>query len=172
MLKKGDYSYGNINVKTWTRKNVIVNAGKFCSFANNITIVIDGNHRMDTFSTFPFREIFKWGECPLNNYGKETPVIGNDVWIGENVTIYSGVTIGDGAVIAGNSVVTKSVPPYAIVAGNPASIKKYRFTDSQIRDLLNYKWWDLPIDVIRSRLIPVIDNIDKVISVLKEIRGA
>jgi acetyltransferase-like isoleucine patch superfamily enzyme len=170
MLRKGEHSYGNINIQAWTQNDAIVTTGKFCSFAGNIKIILDGNHKMSTFSTFPFHEIFHWPECPKNNYGKSVPVIGNDVWIGNDVTIYSGVTIGDGAVIAGQSVVTKNVPPYALVAGNPAQIKKYRFSEDQIAKLLEYKWWDLPLDIIRSRLVPVIDNIDLVIQCLEDIR--
>lgn len=79
--------------------------------------------------------------------------IGNDVWTGMDVTFLPGVTIGDGAVIAAGSVVTKDVPPYAIVGGNPAKALKYRFTKKQIKKLLKIKWWDWP-------LWKVYDNID------------
>ena len=146
-----------------------VSAGKYWSIAAGGVIVLDGNHRMDTFSTYPFREKFGWTECEFNNWGKKAPVIGNDVWIGHNVTIYSGCDIGDGAVVAGNSVVTKSVPPYAIVGGNPARILKYRFDEETIEALLKYKWWDLDPTIIRTRLIPHIDDIQKVIAELKDI---
>lgn len=67
--------------------------------------------------------------------------IGNDVWIGDNVVILKG-KIGDGAVIGAGAVVTRDVPPYAIVAGNPARVIKYRFDDETIRKLLKEKWWD------------------------------
>ena len=70
------------------------------------------------------------------------PVIGNDVWIGQDVSLNRGVTIGDGAVIAAYSVVTKDVPPYAIVGGNPAKIIKYRFPDEIINALVEAQWWD------------------------------
>lgn len=71
-------------------------------------------------------------------------IIGSDVWIGANVTLLRGVTVGDGAVIGANAVVTKDVPPYAIVAGVPARIVKYRFDDQMIESLLELKWWDFP----------------------------
>jgi acetyltransferase-like isoleucine patch superfamily enzyme len=173
MLRLGNHSYvaGNPIIRAWNRQDVVIILGKFCSLAENITFVIDGNHRMDTFSTYPFRERFGWSEAPINTWGKETPVIGNDVWIGNNVTIYSGVTIGDGAVVAGQSVVTKPVPPYAVVAGNPARIVKYRFPPEVIEQLLQLKWWDLPDDVIRNKIIPVMNNIQSVIEVLHEIRS-
>lgn len=69
-------------------------------------------------------------------------VIGNDVWIGENVIFTSkGITVHDGAVIAANSVVTKDVPPYAIVGGSPAKIMKLRFPPNYIHKLIELQWW-------------------------------
>ncbi|MDL4470788.1 CatB-related O-acetyltransferase [Citrobacter braakii] len=68
--------------------------------------------------------------------------IGNDVWIGNDVVLKGGISIGDGAVVAANSVVTKDVPPYAIVAGVPAKIIKYRFESDIIEQLLKIKWWN------------------------------
>ena len=71
--------------------------------------------------------------------------IGNDVWTGHNVNIMSGVNVGDGAVIAAGAVVTKDVPPYAIVAGVPATIKRFRFSDKIVERLLRSKWWELEL---------------------------
>jgi virginiamycin A acetyltransferase len=169
IVGKHTYGHNNIRVISWSRKELRINIGSYCSFGSNIRLIIDGNHRIDSFSSYPFHNLFK--EVPPNNWGKENPVIGNDVWIGMDATIYSGVTIGDGAVVAGQSVVTKSVPPYAVVAGNPARIVKYRFSDAVIADLLQLKWWDLPETVIRERLIPKMYDIDAVVSELKIIRG-
>lgn len=160
-LQKGRHTYGDIHVQVWSRPNVVVRTGAFCSFASNIHIFIDGNHAMNTFSTYPFARLFR--DVPANNWGKETPTIGNDVWISRDVTIYSGVTIGDGAVIAGHSVVTTSVPPYAVVAGNPARIVKYRFDEETIKDLLEVQWWNLPDEFIRGELLPVESDIREVI---------
>jgi len=77
-------------------------------------------------------------------------VIGHDVWMGRASSILSGVTVGHGACIAAHAVVTKDVPPYAIVAGNPARIVKHRFSDRQIQKLLEIGWWDFPLDDIRA----------------------
>lgn len=84
--------------------------------------------------------------CPeFSNYHpnpqKSFPIIGNDVWIGEGVSLVPGITIGDGAAIAGYAVVTKDVPPYALVGGNPARIIRYRFPDKIIEGLLALEWW-------------------------------
>lgn len=70
------------------------------------------------------------------------PIIGNDVWIGQDVSLNRGVTIGDGAVIAAFSVVTRDVPPYAIVGGNPAKVIKYRFPEGIIAALRESEWWN------------------------------
>lgn len=89
-------------------------------------------------------------------YGEEKITIGNDVWIGRNAVIFGGVTIGDGAIIGAFSVVAKDVPPYAVVVGNPAIIKRYRFTEEQIEKLLNIKWWNWPDDVIeRTNMLDI-----------------
>ena len=74
----------------------------------------------------------------------EDVIIGHDVWIGENAIIMDGITVGTGAIIAASSVVTKNIEPYAIVAGVPAKVLKFRFTEDQISDLLESEWWDLP----------------------------
>lgn len=90
--------------------------------------------------------------------------IGNDVWIGYGATILSGVRIGDGAIVGANAVVTKDVPPYAIVAGNPAHVIRMRFSPQIISDLLQIQWWNWPFDKIRKNMpLLLSDNITKFI---------
>ena len=152
-LQLGRHSYaGDHAIRAFLRTDAVVRVGNFCSIANGLLIIIDGNHFMEWGSTFPFSVRCGWGTAETC-WGKETPTIGSDVWIGQNVTIYSGVHVGHGAVLAGNAVVTKSVPPYAVVAGNPAKIVKYRFSEPLIEKFLKSEWWDLPDEVIAHKLV-------------------
>lgn len=91
-------------------------------------------------------------------------VIGNDCWIGRRVTIISGVTIHDGAVVLAGAVVTKDVPPYAIVGGVPAKIIKYRYDMNTIDFLLKFKWWERSIDWLKKNwmLLCDIESLKKV----------
>lgn len=95
----------------------------------------------------------EWGKPLPKEYNQMPKVeIGNDVWIGMFVKVMSGVKIGDGAIIGTNSLVTKDVPPYAIVAGSPAKVIRYRFTPEIIVRLLEIKWWDLPDEEITKHI--------------------
>ena len=144
--------------------------GKFCSLSSDITILLGGNHPIQNVSTYPFGVLntnkFS-GSINIEKIIKDT-VIGNDVWIGHGVTILTGVTIGDGAVIAANSNVVKNVEPYSIVGGNPAKFIKKRFTDEQISDLLEIKWWNLEDSKVNELLTYICsDNIDEFIKLFK-----
>ena len=79
-------------------------------------------------------------------------VLGNDVWIGYEAVVMAGVTIGDGAIVASRAVVTRDVPPYAIVGGVPAKVIKYRFDQATVENLLRIKWWEWPAERIRQAL--------------------
>ena len=94
--------------------------------------------------------------------------IGNDVWTGHNVNIMSGVSVGDGAVVAAGAVVTRDVPPYAIVAGVPATVKRFRFSESVIERLLALKWWDLELSELSG--MPFRD-VERCIGMIEEIRA-
>ena len=139
-------------------KNCLVqntSIGKFCSIANDVLIGL-GNHPLDLLSTSP---LFYRRNNPLkiSFLTKEFEIIeykpisiANDVWIGTRSIIMDGVSIGNGAVIAANSVVTKDVPPFAIVGGIPAKIIKYRFPENKIEEMLAQKWWIWDLDKIKN----------------------
>jgi acetyltransferase-like isoleucine patch superfamily enzyme len=117
--------------------------GKYCSIARNTTIG-PNNHPKKMLSTSAAFYSPSWGilNGDSNRFNNQSVIIKNDVWIGVNAVIIGDITIGTGAIIAANAVVTKDVPPYAIVAGVPAKIINYRFDQETISELLKSKWWD------------------------------
>jgi acetyltransferase-like isoleucine patch superfamily enzyme len=156
MTTIGAYTYGQPEVVLPSENNAQLTIGRFCSIAANVRIFLDGEHRPDWITTYPFPAFGNvWPEAKdIKNYrvSKGNVIIGNDVWIGEGAWILSGVEIGDGAVIGAGSLITKNVEPYSIMGGNPARIIRKRFDDLTIRKLLQIKWWDWPPDKIRSNL--------------------
>lgn len=126
--------------------------GKFCMIASDVTFIMNGaNHLSEAISSYPFAVFGKGWEHAME--GKSYPskgdtLVGNDVWIGYKATIMPGVKIGNGAIIASNATVTKDVPPYTIVGGNPAKLIRQRFPDATIERLQELSWWDWPIDQI------------------------
>ena len=126
----------------------IVNAkiGAYCSIAYNVTIG-GAMHPMEWASTSPVfyygRDSVKKKFASFHRAEHKKTIIGNDVWIGGGSFIKQGVRISDGAVVGMGSIVTKDVPPYAIVAGNPAKLIRYRFDDETINKLLKSEWWTL-----------------------------
>ncbi len=137
--------------------------GRFCSIACGAKFLFtSANHAMRSLSTYPFPIFFEeWGldrtrvADAWDNKGDI--VVGNDVWIGYEAVILSGVTIGDGAIIGARAVVTRDVPPYAIVGGVPARLIRKRFDDKTVETLLRLKWWDWPSEKI-ARHIAAIQN--------------
>jgi virginiamycin A acetyltransferase len=119
--------------------------GRFCSIAAEVKFIMNGgNHPTTWLTTYPL-PVFGNGwtlATPPAWPHKGDTTIGNDVWIGYGAVIMPGITVGDGAIIATASVVTKDVPPYAIVGGNPATVLRYRFDDTTIARLLALRWWE------------------------------
>ena len=143
--------------------------GKFCAIAAEVKFIMTGNHKLDAVSTFPFPIFQKGWEKAFNIFDlpvKGDIIIGNDVWFGYDSLIMSGVKIGHGAIIATRAVVVKDVPPYSIVAGNPAKVVKKRFGDATINRLLQIAWWDWEIEKINRNLSLIchlnIDRLEKV----------
>ncbi|MEQ8713337.1 MAG: CatB-related O-acetyltransferase [Cyclobacteriaceae bacterium] len=126
--------------------------GKFCMIASDVTFIMNGaNHLSNAISSYPFAIFGHGWEDAMESKSypsKGDTIIGNDVWIGYNATIMPGVNIGDGAIIASNATVSKDVPPYTIVGGNPAKEIRRRFPEEQVAQLLKLKWWNWPIEQI------------------------
>lgn len=131
--------------------------GKFCAIARGVKFIMNGaNHAIAGFSSFPFF-IFGNGwegsEPPPNAFPfKGDTIIGNDVWIGYDATLLPGVKVGDGAIIGAKAVVSRDVPPYAIVGGNPARVLRQRFSEEVIQELLQIAWWNWDIEKISRNL--------------------
>jgi virginiamycin A acetyltransferase len=119
--------------------------GKFCSIGAGTRFIMNGgNHHTTWLTTYPF-PIFGQGweaAMPPSWPNKGDTVVGNDVWFGHDALLMPGVSIGDGAIVATRAVVTRAVPPYAIVGGNPATVLRYRFDHATIARLLQVRWWD------------------------------
>ena len=145
----------------WNNDKLII--GKFCQIAAGVEFVMNGaNHQMNAVSTFPFYTLAGWdmkAPAPADMPLKGDTIIGNDVWIGQNATILPGVHIGDGAIIGASSVVGSNVEPYTIVAGNPVQFIRKRFDEELTNLMLEWRWWDKPIEEINS-LIPVLTSSD------------
>ena len=125
--------------------------GRFCQFAHGTRfITASANHPMSGFSTFPFAVFDPETMADYDHLAllKGDTRIGNDVWICYEGTVMPGVTIGDGAIVAAKSVVTRDVPPFAIVAGNPAKPVRMRFAPEIVARLMEIRWWDWPTNAI------------------------
>lgn len=153
----GSYTYISENSKLDNCR-----IGKFCSIASDVKVISSTHPTRNFVSTSPvFHSLKK--QCGIT-FVKErlfdeilsvdgrTVIIGNDVWIGQGAKIIGGHTIGDGSIVAAGAVVTKDIPPYAIVGGVPAKIIRYRFDQDQIKQLLSLKWWNKNEDWIMKHL--------------------
>ena len=123
--------------------------GKFCQIADGATFITESaNHRHDGFSTYPFA-IFDGGfdddRPSLPQVSGSDTVIGNDVWIGRDARILPGARLGDGVIVGASAVVCGDVPPYAVMAGNPARVIRMRFSPETVDRLLRIAWWTWPI---------------------------
>ena len=148
--------------------------GKFCSFASRVSVGAF-NHPTDWLSIHEFQyrdvndiygETILHGGVNLLNAADVRPTkIGNDVWIGDNSTVARGVSIGHGAIVGMSAVVTRDVPPYSIVVGNPGRILRRRFSDEIVDELLDIQWWDMEMQSLQG-----IDfrNIDQALNDLRQ----
>lgn len=139
--------------------------GKFVAIAQGAQFVMNGaNHPMGGFSTYPFGMFGIEGapdyKTTKTGFRGDTR-IGNDVWIGREAVVMPGVTIGDGAIIGTRAQVSRDVPPYAVVVGNPGVVTKMRFAPGIVSELLAIAWWDwAPERIFRNIAVIAAADID------------
>lgn len=151
------------NYNPWVTSEITI--GNYCSI-NSVSFVLNGdaghNHGI-------LCSTYQWKTVERRRDRRSRITIGNDVWIGQDAMILGGVTIGDGAIVGAGSLVTRDVAPYTIVAGNPASVIRTRYTDEQIKKLLRLKWWNIEnIEEMADEFHDL--NVDQQIRLLKRIR--
>lgn len=127
-----------------------VQIGSFCSVAHHVSVQEQFHNPQRTTTYFVERNLLNQPEPPDAQISKGPVRIGHDVWIGAGAQVLSGVSIGDGAIVAAGAIVTRDVAPYAVVAGNPARLIRYRFGPDRIAQLLDVQWWHWSEDRLRS----------------------
>ena len=149
MVKVGNGTYGELTVYTHNNYNKLI-IGNYCSIGPNVQFVLSADHRIDTISSFPYN--VKIMGKQNEGISKGNIIIADDVWIGAGAIVLSGVHIGQGAVVAAGAVVTKDVPPYAVVGGVPAKVIKYRFSEELIAELLKVDFSQLDNKTILAHI--------------------
>ena len=152
-VRIGLHTYGEPLVRWWGEA-ANLSIGSYCSIADGVEIFLGGNHRTDWVSTYPFPVFREWNARGIAGHPatRGDVTIGNDVWLGAGCVILSGVSIGNGAVVGCRAVVTRDVPDYAIVAGNPASVMRMRFAPEKVDALLQSAWWNWAPATVRASL--------------------
>lgn len=144
----GMYSYGSCFEPGCIGAHTKI--GRYCSFAGG-AYRFNGNHAMRFRSMHPYFYNAAFGYVEKELISRTELVIGNDVWVGQNAIIVPGVRkIGDGVVIGAGAVVTKDVPDFAVVSGNPAKVMKYRFSKETQDEIKASKWWDKDIEELQK----------------------
>ena len=155
--KVAESSFGDYSYVVNDSDIIYATIGKFCSIAAH-TRLNPGNHPLDRvmLSHVGYRSS-AYGLGPDDpgffNWRRSSPVtLGHDVWIGHGAVVLPGVTVGTGAAVGAGAIVTKDVPEFAVVAGNPGRVLRKRFSDAVIADLLRIAWWDWPHERIGAAM--------------------
>lgn len=144
-LKIGAFSY----LRSGCELGHISQIGRFCSIGHDVILGQERHgHPLDWVSTHPFAHDEDGHRfTPTSHYPCQ---LGNDVWIGREAMIMEGVRIGHGAMVGARALVTHDIPPYAVVAGSPARIIRYRHPPEMIAGLLASQWWNIPREYLRE----------------------
>jgi acetyltransferase-like isoleucine patch superfamily enzyme len=154
-LGKNNFIFGDVTI------------GKYCQIGAYVAFH-SSNHPVNYLTTYINQRLFDGELAKLKTINPI--VVGHDVWIGHGAVILSGVTVGSGAIIGAGSIVTKDVPPYSIVGGNPAKVIKYRFSEEIISELLAFNWWDLDPKSLKNIEALFFSDLTKVSSIYEIIK--
>lgn len=146
------YTYGHFSVHSWP-DGPLLQIGAFCSIALGVEFLLGGRHGLEQISQYPLHLVFEGVDGYADDLGDSGPItVGNDVWIGTGAMVMSGVTLGNGAAVAAGAVVTRDVPPYALVGGAPARLIRYRFDEARREAVEASRWWTWPTERIRAEV--------------------
>lgn len=158
----GRYTYGGIYVSASSNDNELF-IGDFCSIAGEVRFLLGADHDVNRISLYPFKSnILRTG---IDAISKGDIIVDDDVWLGQGAIVLSGVHIGQGAVVAAGAVVTKDVPPYAIVGGVPAKVIKYRFNPEIVEELLKIDYSKLTEEMIKEHIEDLYSNIENAVQI-------
>ena len=170
VVEVGQATYGLLNVQSlYATPNEKLSIGNYVSIASDSLFLLGTNHQTDTFTTYPLHSKFL-ERTPLDALSRGPIIVEDEVWIGSNAIVMSGVTLGKGSIIAAGAIVTRDVPPYAIVGGNPAKLIRFKFSEDIIAELMTIKLIDVPVEWFRSNMALMYKKIESVddVRILKE----
>jgi acetyltransferase-like isoleucine patch superfamily enzyme len=145
----GDFTYGMLDVRSYCDDVCEqLQIGSYVSIADDVVFILGGQHQIKTFTTFPLKSFFTRVNNKLDSGSKGPIIVEDEVWIGVGALLLSGIRIGKGAIVAAGEVVSKDVPAFAIVAGNPAQIIRYRFSKVTIDKIKDIFLSDIPDNVL------------------------
>ena len=173
-VEVGKGTYGGIDVMVYNLKSRL-RIGNYCSIGPQVKFILSAEHYTNTITTYPLKVKLLGQEYEAESRGDI--VLEDDVWIGYGATIMSGITIGQGAVVAAGAIVTKDVPPYAIVGGIPARVIRYRFSEKIISRLMNLDFSKIEASYVKEHMeafysdITKQENADRVLEELIEMQN-
>jgi acetyltransferase-like isoleucine patch superfamily enzyme len=170
----GRHTYGHVDgTFRLFMPGVRIDVGAFCSIAPEVRILAGSEHVMTRVTTFPLNALLfdPAGGNAIDAVDRGTTEIGHDVWLGLGAIVLSGVKIGHGAIVGAGSVVSKWVPPYAVVVGNPAQIVHYRFDSDMRHRLLTIRWWEWDDEQIHALRSLFMADVDSFLNEAEEIHG-
>lgn len=171
LVSVGRMTYGVVDVSYFSHPNERLQIGNFVSIANDVLFILGGNHQINCLTTYPLYSMLLEKNPLYDATTKGAIVIEDEVWIGTNSIILSGVRVGKGAIIASGAIVTKDVPSYAIVGGNPARVLRYRFNELEIKEIAGIFINDIPHQYIVNNIEKFYSTLDINSNFIKELKS-